>query len=100
MKLDEAQKARYMRSLKQRQQDYTDFTNDRLQREQEERDRLERERERRNDPFSGLTDVVESAISAIPVFGKYVSEPIKMLRNKLEGLGLPRNKLRGRPKKM
>jgi hypothetical protein len=100
MKLDEAQKARYMRSLKQRQQDYTDFTNDRLQREQEEIDRLEREREKANDPWSGLTDVVESAVSYIPVVGSVVAPAISALRGRLEGLGLPRKKVRGRPRKI
>ena len=93
MKMTEAQKARYWRELKGRQQDYTDYTNERLRKEEEERVRLERQKERDNDPFSGLTDIVESAISAIPVVGKYVSEPIHALRAKLEG-GLLRERLK------
>ena len=100
MKMTEAQKARYWRELKGRQQDFTDYTNDRLKKEQEERDRIERQREKDADPFSGLTDIVEQGISMIPVVGKYVSAPIHALRTKLEGGKLSKklNELRQRLK--
>ena len=55
MKKTEAQKARYWRQLKGRQQDYTEYTNDRIQKENEELDRIERQKEKDSDPFSFMT---------------------------------------------
>ena len=100
MKMTEAQKARYWRELKGRQQDFTDYTNDRLQKEQEERDRIERQREKDADPFSFMTDIVEEAVGYIPVVGSYAKPALQALRNKLEGSSLKqRSKTLGYPKK-
>ena len=90
MNLTEPQKQRYIRGLKGRQQEYTEYTNDRIQKENEELDRIERQKEKDSDPFSFMTDLTEQAISNIPVVGKYISAPISALRTKLEGLGLKR----------